>query len=73
MILLDNINLEKSFSKLKQSLIESENLLNDGKYYHYMNAYLNLKVAVNKHLYDYADITLGSKPSDPNDLSHVNI
>jgi hypothetical protein len=73
MILLNELDLEKSFNKLKQSLNESESLVSEGKYYHYMNAYINLANSVKMHINECVGDSENIKYADPDDLRALNI
>jgi hypothetical protein len=73
MILLNELDLDKSFNKLKHSLNESESLVSEGKYYHYMNAYLNLRNSVDRHIKECVGDSANIQSADPDDLRTVNI
>lgn len=50
MILLNALDLEKSFQKLKDALLESESLAHSGSHINLMQAYVNLSKQVQHHI-----------------------
>lgn len=73
MLLTNNeIDLSKSFDKFKRALEESKKEADKGGNIPYMNAYLNLALAAERHLKECADESVVPE-ADSNDLKHVNI
>jgi len=73
MILLNELDLEKSFAKLNHSLRESDSLVIEIKYCQYMNAYINLRNSVERHIKDCVSDYENIQSADPDDLKSLNI
>lgn len=72
-----NVDLGKSFDKLKNSLVLATQATNDNKPESYAKSFGKLETAVKQHLIDCTDITgeeiYKAIDSDPNDLKGINI
>lgn len=72
MILLNELDLEKSFDKLKGRLNESETVRHDAPL-GYAQAYINLRQGVLLHLKECVGEEININVADPNDLKNINI
>jgi hypothetical protein len=71
LIVNNEIDLGRSFEKLKEALNESEKASKESGQYGYVTAYLNLKIAVRNHVYKCTGEVIGGKlepKDDPNGI-----
>lgn len=76
MILLDELDLGKSFQKLTSAILESEKMLKDTGPYGYMVAYLNLRVLATSHIYSCTGeiVPIANIPAaNVDDLKDINL
>jgi hypothetical protein len=76
MILLNELNLEKSFAKMSADILESEKMLKESGQYGYMAAYLNLRVSATSHIYNCTGeiVPIANIPAaNPDDIKDLNI